>query len=126
MFQVRQLSFGSLYETKSENDEIFVSDAPVQDVEIIDPNPDIKNTRHGAVVTATNTSSTLEYKAQSDYNKHTTPHQGTTLTPGSTSTPKSASNRVSGSPGSWSCGGSDPADPSGGGGSSGGGGGYGY
>ena len=34
--QTRNFIFGSLYEIKSENDEIFVSDAKVQDVEIID------------------------------------------------------------------------------------------
>ena len=50
-----QLSFGSLYEIKSENDEIFVSDATVQDVEIIDSITASRIQASGAVVTATNT-----------------------------------------------------------------------
>ena len=48
-------SFGSLYEIKAENDEIFVSAATVNDVEIIDAITATRLKATGEVVTATNT-----------------------------------------------------------------------
>ena len=45
-------SFGSLYEIKSENDEIFVSSATVQDIEIIDAITATRLNATGAVVTS--------------------------------------------------------------------------
>jgi len=47
-------SFGSLYEIKSESDEIFISGATVNDVEIIDAVTAVKLRADGAVVTASN------------------------------------------------------------------------
>ena len=51
-------TFGSLYEIKSESDEIFISGATVQDVEIIDALTASKLRADGFVVTATNTINT--------------------------------------------------------------------
>ena len=51
-------TFGSLYEIKSESDEIFISGATVQDVEIIDALTASKLRASGSVVTATNTINT--------------------------------------------------------------------
>ena len=51
-------SFGSLYEIKSESDEIFISGATVFDVEIIDAVTASKLKASGSVVTATSTVNT--------------------------------------------------------------------
>jgi hypothetical protein len=48
-------SFGSLYEIKAESDEIFVSAATVNDIEIIDAITATRLKATGDVVTATNT-----------------------------------------------------------------------
>jgi hypothetical protein len=48
-------AFGSLYEIKCENDELFVSDATVADVEIIDSVTASKIQASGAVVSSTGT-----------------------------------------------------------------------
>lgn len=51
-------TFGSLYEIKSESDEIFISGATVQDVEIIDALTASKLRASGLVVSATNSINT--------------------------------------------------------------------
>lgn len=51
-------SFGSLYEIKSENDELFVSDATVTDVEIIDSITASRIQASGTVVTASSAQNT--------------------------------------------------------------------
>ena len=48
-------SFGSLYEIKSENDELFVSDATVDDIDVIDAITASKIQATGSVVTNTGT-----------------------------------------------------------------------
>ena len=48
-------SFGSLYEIKAESNEIFVSAATVNDIEIIDAITATRLKATGQVVTATNT-----------------------------------------------------------------------
>ena len=50
--------FGSLYEVKSENNEIFINDATVDDVEIIDSVTASRIQASGKVVTATGTTNT--------------------------------------------------------------------
>ena len=50
--------FGSLYEVKAENNEIFINDATVDDVEIIDSVTASRIQSTGNVVTATGTTNT--------------------------------------------------------------------
>lgn len=52
-------SFGSLFEVKSENDEIFISGAKVSDVEIIDAITASKLKADGNITTSSNSTSTL-------------------------------------------------------------------
>ena len=52
-------AFGSLYEVKSENDEIFISGAKVSDVEIIDAVTASKLKADGNITTSSSTASTL-------------------------------------------------------------------
>ena len=111
------LSFGSLYEIKSENDELFVSDATVADVEIIDSVTASRIQASGRVVTSSSATNTgIQSQAL------TVTSTSATTTSTSTSTSTSSTSSSSGSSGSSGSGGSG----SGGGGSSGGGGGYGY
>ena len=110
------LSFGSLYEIKSENDELFVSDATVADVEIIDSVTASRIQASGRVVTSSSATNT---GIQSQALTVTSTSATTTSTSTSTSSTSSSSSGSSGSSGSGGSG-------SGGGGSSGGGGGYGY
>ena len=51
-------SFGSLYEIKSENDELFVSDATVTDVEVIDSITASRIQASGTVVTSSSAQNT--------------------------------------------------------------------
>ena len=111
-------SFGSLFEIKSENDEIFVSDAKVQDVEVIDSITASRIQAAGNVITQSSTSSNVGIQSQA----LTVTSTSATTTSTSTSTSTSSTSSSSGSSGSSGSGGSG----SGGGGSSGGGGGYGY
>ena len=50
--------FGSLYEVKAENNEIFINDATVADVEIIDSVTASRIQASGNIITATNTTNT--------------------------------------------------------------------
>ena len=52
-------AFGSLFEVKSENDEIFISGAKVSDVEIIDAITATKLKADGNITTSSSTASTL-------------------------------------------------------------------
>ena len=52
-------SFGSLFEVKSENDEIFISGAKVSDVEIIDTITASKLKADGNITTSSTSTSTL-------------------------------------------------------------------
>jgi hypothetical protein len=52
-------AFGSLFEIKSENDEIFISGAKVSDVEIIDAVTASKLKADGNITTSSSTVSTL-------------------------------------------------------------------
>ena len=61
-------SFGSLYEIKSENDEIFVSSAVVSDVEIIDSITASRLRASGAIVTETSDPNTGIQSSDSDTN----------------------------------------------------------
>ena len=123
------LTFGSLMEIKSENDEIFVSDATVQDVEIIDSITASRIQSSGNVVSATNTiNAGIQSQALSSTTTTST-STGTTTTTSSTST--SSSTGSSGSSGSGGSGyssgsGGSGSGGSGSGGGSSGGGGYGY
>ena len=103
-------TFGSLYEIKSEVDEIFISGATVNDLQIIDAVTANRLVASGNILT--NTSST-------NVGIQSTAGTISTSTPStSSSTSTSTSSSSSSSSGSGSSGG--------GGGSSGGGGGYGY
>ena len=106
--------FGSLYEVKAENNEIFINDATVDDVEIIDSVTASRIQSTGNVVTATGTTNTgIRSQALTTSSTTTTSTTSTTTT----STTSSSSSGSSSSGGSGS---------SGGGSSGGGGGGYGY
>ena len=105
--------FGSLYEVKAENNEIFINDATVDDIEIIDSVTASRIQASGNVVTATGTTNT-GIKSQA---LTTTATTTTSTTTSSTSTSTSSS--------SSSSSGSSGSSGSGGSGSSGGGG-YGY
>ena len=52
-------AFGSLFEVKSENDEIFISGAKVSDVELIDAVTASKLKADGNITTSSSTTSTL-------------------------------------------------------------------
>jgi len=107
-------SFGSLYEIKSENDEIFVSDATVTDVEVIDSVTASRIQASGTVLTAStqqNTGIQSQALTVSSTSATTTTTSSSSSTSSSTSSSSSSSSSGSGSSGS--------------GGSSGGGG-YGY
>tara|TARA_Y200000002_G_scaffold136879_1_gene112843 strand:+ start:9828 stop:13385 length:3558 start_codon:yes stop_codon:yes gene_type:complete len=104
------LSFGSLYEIKSENDELFVSDATVSDIEVIDSVTASRIQASGTVLTASTSANTgIQSQALT-----VTSTSATTTSTASTSTSSTSSSSSGSSSGS------------GGGGSSGGGGGYGY
>ena len=108
-------SFGSLYEIKSENDEIFVSDATVTDVEVIDSVTASRIQASGSVITASTQQNTgIQSQALTvSSTSATTTTSSTSSTSTSTSTSSSSGSSSSGS------------GSSGSGGSSGGGG-YGY
>ena len=120
------LTFGSLMEIKSENDEIFVSDATVQDVEIIDSITASRIQSSGNVVSATNTiNAGIQSQALSSTTTTST-STGTTTTTSSTSTSSSTGSSGSGGSGYSSGSGGSGSGGSGSGGGSSGGGGYGY
>lgn len=100
-----QLSFGSLYEIKSENDEIFVSDATVQDVEIIDSITASRIQASGQVVTATNTTNAGIQSQPLTTTSTTTTSTTTTTSSTSSTSSSSSSSSSSGSSGSGSSGG---------------------
>lgn len=94
--------FGSLYEVKAENNEIFINDATVDDIEIIDSVTASRIQASGNVVTATGTTNT-GIKSQA---LTTTATTTTSTTSSSTSTStSSSSSSSSGSSGSGSSGG---------------------
>ena len=119
--QVNQ-SFGSLYEIKSELDEIFISGATVNDIEIIDAVTASKLNSSGDVIT--NTSNTNVGITSANNVTTTSTPTSTSSTTTSTSTSSSGSSGSSGSGGSGS--GGSGSGGSGSGGSGSGGGGYGY
>lgn len=109
-------TFGSLYEIKSEVDEIFISGATVNDLQIIDAVTANRLMASGNILT--NTSSTNVGIQSTAGTISTSTPSTSSSTSTSTSSSSSSSSGSSGSGGSGSSGG--------GGGSSGGGGGYGY
>jgi len=95
--------FGSLYEVKAENNEIFINDATVDDIEIIDSVTASRIQASGNVVTATGTTNT-GIKSQALTTTATTT-TSTAASSTSTSTGTSSSSGSSGSSGSGSSGG---------------------
>jgi hypothetical protein len=86
--------FGSLYEVKAENNEIFINDATVADVEIIDSVTASRIQASGNIITATNTTNT-GIKSQALTTSTTT----TTTTATTATTTSSSSSNSSGSSG---------------------------
>ena len=95
-------AFGSLYEIKAENDEIFISDATVADVEIIDAVTASRLQASGTVVTST---STNRSGIQSQSLSTSTTTSTTTTTTTTTTSSSSSSSSSSGSSGSSGSGG---------------------
>ena len=89
-------SFGSLYEIKAENDEIFINDATVDDIQIIDAVTASRLQTSGNVITNTSTNRT---GIQSQALTSTTSTTTSTTTTTSSSSSSSSSSGSSGSSG---------------------------
>lgn len=85
-------SFGSLYEIKSENDEIFISATTVEDIEIIDAITASRLKASGAIVTSDNvlntgvqsSDTTTTFIADANYNSSPAPSTSPSTTPSTT------------------------------------------